>query len=170
MLNEAGISKEFVESFYGVKVYCTYDSEPPTTISIDVIKSLNSDDHYLSRFWNGIKNISHAVTNTPYTVEYKHFLTMLSVISDLKTDPMTSDTGPLVYSWDFVARWRFLNNNSAGAPKFFKDNFPSCTKIKVEPPILLTSVDDPINDFAQAGIKLSGVLNHTTNNEGLPDV
>ena len=169
MLNE-NIQKEIVESVYGVKVYCTYNSEPPTSIIIDVIKSLNSDDHYLSRFWHGIKNISHTVTNSPYKIEYKHFMTMLSVISDFQTDPMTSDSGPLAYSWNFIAYWRYLDMNPPRALQTFKNKFPACTEIKIEPPILLTSVDDPINDFAKNGITLSGVLNFASNNEGLPDV
>ncbi|HJD59079.1 MAG TPA: hypothetical protein LFW20_00110 [Rickettsia endosymbiont of Omalisus fontisbellaquei] len=172
MLNDTGIKKEIVESVYGVKVYCTYNSEPPTAITIDVIKSFNSDYHYLSRFWNGIKNISHAITSSPYTVEYKHFMAMLSIISDFQTDPMTSDSGPLASSWNFIAYWRYLDCNPPRAIETFHNKFPSCTEIKIEPPVFLTSLDEynPINDFAKNGIALSGVLNFTFNNEGLPDV
>lgn len=169
MLNE-NIQKEIVESVYGVKVYCTYNSEPPTSITIDVIKSFNSDDHYLSRFWNNIKNISQAITNSPYTVEYKHFMTMLSIISDFRTAE-TPKNNFLTYSWDIIAYCRYLDMNPPKAIETFHNKFPSCTEIKIEPPVFLTSLDEynPINDFAKNGIALSGVLNPIFN-EGLPDV
>lgn len=117
MQNEP-IKKEITESAYRVKVYCTYNSEPPTSITIDVIKSLNSDNHYLSRFWNGIKNISHAITSSPYTVEYKHFATMLSVISDFRTAE-TPKNNSLTYSWDIIAYCRYLDMNPPKAIETF---------------------------------------------------
>lgn len=87
MLNNTDIQKEITESVYGVKVYCAYNSEPPTSIIIDAIRSLNSDDHYLSMFCYGIKNIYHNLTNNPYTDFAKLGITLLGVLNS--TDQVT---------------------------------------------------------------------------------
>ncbi|HJD55250.1 MAG TPA: hypothetical protein LFW21_01050 [Rickettsia endosymbiont of Pyrocoelia pectoralis] len=86
---------------------------------------------------------------------------MLSIISDFRTNPFTNDSGPLVNSWDMIAYWRYLDNRPTRAIETFHNKFPSCTEIKIEPPILLTSLDeyDPVNDFAKLGITLLGVIN-----------
>ncbi|HJD68032.1 MAG TPA: hypothetical protein LFV66_06320 [Rickettsia endosymbiont of Bembidion lapponicum] len=93
---------------------------------------------------------------------------MLSVISDpLGPEPFTSDSGPLASSWNFIAYYRCLDKRPTRAIETFKNYFPSCKEIKVDPPILLTSLDeyDPINDFAKLGIKLLGVLNDPISSE-----
>ncbi|ABE04185.1 hypothetical protein A3306_01480 [Rickettsia bellii] len=162
------IPKEFTESIYGLKVYCTYNSEPPTSIIIDVAKSFNTGNNhnYLAVFSNLIKNVYDSLTNNPSTIEYKHFMTMLSIISDHRTNVVSNDD--ILISWDYIAYCRYLNMNPSKAIETFKKYFPSCTEIKIEPPVFLASVDNSLNDFAQQGITLSGVLNTTA--ETFPEV
>ncbi|HJD65402.1 MAG TPA: hypothetical protein LFW10_04670 [Rickettsia endosymbiont of Diachasma alloeum] len=97
---------------------------------------------------------------------------LLQIIADSETNPFTSDSGPLAPSWNFIAFWRYLDANPTRAIETFHKKFPSCTEIKVEPFILLTSLHeyDPINDFAKLGIKLLGVLNEPISSEAYLEV
>lgn len=160
------ILKKFTENFYGVKIYCAYNYKLPTSITIDVIRSLNSGDHYLSEVLYETKNINDiydmydkVVPHT--TVEYKHFTTMLAIIAEFETDQFTSDSDPLTPSWNLNAFQRYLEAGPNKAIETFKTHFPFCRKIEVDPPTFFCSDGDydPINDFAKVGITLLGILN-----------
>lgn len=80
-----------------------------------------NNHNYLAIFGNFIKNIYDSLTNNPSTIEYRHFMTMLSIISDHRTSVVSNDD--IMTSWDYIAYCRYLDMNPPKAIETFKNIF-----------------------------------------------